>query len=437
MATLMRVPEVAAGTTEVVLSEWLVEEGAEVSSGATVAVVETEKAVVEIEADSTGVVLKRLVEAGATVEVGSPYAVVGAEGEDAETDTDTDTDTDTAPPAAEPEVSAAPDEPEPASAPESEPEPDPGPAAERPAAGEQRVFATPLARRLMAEAGLEPAQVPGSGPNGRITKKDVQAAAQQAAPEQAAPEQAAPERTAPEQAAAEPPAAADAPAGASAEPHSRLRRAVATRLSQSKREVPHFYLRRTARVDALLRLRGELNEVSTHKISVNDLVVRAVGVAHAVVPEANVTWSEEALLHHDGVDVGVAIASERGLVTPVVRDVDRLTPSGVARRVKELAAQADEGRLRQQDLEGGTISVTNLGMYGVEEFAAIINPPQSAILAVGAAQPTAVVEDGAVVVATTMALVLSVDHRAVDGALAARWLAALVAAIEEPLRLLA
>ncbi|MFC7641175.1 2-oxo acid dehydrogenase subunit E2 [Streptosporangium lutulentum] len=220
-------------------------------------------------------------------------------------------------------------------------------------------------------------------------------------------------------------------------PHSRLRRAVAGRLTESKQTIPHFYLRRNARIDALLALRSQLNDVSPHRISVNDLVLRAVAIAHVEVPDANVIWTEEGMRRFESVDIGVAIASERGLVTPVLRGVQNAAPSAVARQVGAYVRQANEGKLLQSDLEGGSISVTNLGMFGVDEFSAIINPPQSAILAVGAGKAVPVVADGAIEVGTVMSLVLSVDHRAIDGALAARWMAALVTSIEEPLRLLA
>jgi pyruvate dehydrogenase E2 component (dihydrolipoamide acetyltransferase) len=220
-------------------------------------------------------------------------------------------------------------------------------------------------------------------------------------------------------------------------PHSRVRRAIAARLTASKQSVPHFYVTRTARLDALLDLRRQLNEVSAEKISVNDLLVRAVAVTHAQVPEANAIWTEDAVRVFSSVDVAVAMASERGLVTPVLRDVQRSSPSAVARRTKELKRLADDGRLLQRDLEGGSITVSNLGMFGVEEFSAIINPPQSSILAVGAGTPGPVVVDGALQVATVVRLVLSVDHRVIDGALAASWMQLLVQAVEQPLRLVA
>jgi pyruvate dehydrogenase E2 component (dihydrolipoamide acetyltransferase) len=220
-------------------------------------------------------------------------------------------------------------------------------------------------------------------------------------------------------------------------PHTRLRRAVAGRLTASKQTVPHFYVKRTARIDDLLALRKQLNEVSPQKISVNDLVIGAVAVAHQAVPDANVIWTDEGMRQFESVDVAVAIASERGLVTPVLCAVERMSPSAIAREVKTYVRKANEGTLQQGDLEGGSLTVTNLGMYGVDEFSAIINPPHSAILAVGAGRPAPVVVDGTVEVATQMTLVLSVDHRAIDGALAAQWMEALVGALEQPLQLVA
>ncbi|HEV3355750.1 MAG TPA: dihydrolipoamide acetyltransferase family protein [Pseudonocardiaceae bacterium] len=360
MATLLRMPEVAAGATEAVLSEWLVKENAPFATGDPIAVVETDKAAVEIAAETDGVILTTLVSGGTSVAVGAPMALLGVEGERVEGE--------------RADVEAP-----------------------------NRVFASPLARKLLKEAGVEPAQVRGTGPNGRIVRRDVERALVRPKPDR----------------------------------QQRVRRTVARRLILSKQTVPHFYLTRTARLDDLLALRERLNSVSPHRISINDLVLRAVGVAHTVVPEANVIWTDDAPRRFDSVDVGVAIASERGLVTPVLRGVEKTTPSAIAAQVRTFAQQADEGRLNQADLEGGTITVTNLGMFGVEQFAAIINPPQSAILAVGAAIPTPVVLDGSVGVATCAALTLSVDHRAIDGALAARWLAALVGVLEEPLRLVA
>jgi pyruvate dehydrogenase E2 component (dihydrolipoamide acetyltransferase) len=211
---------------------------------------------------------------------------------------------------------------------------------------------------------------------------------------------------------------------------------VAERLTQSKNTIPHFYLKAVCEVDGLMALRAQANANGAVKISVNDLIVKAVAAAHRAVPEMNVVYTESAMRRYEHVDVAVAIASQRGLVTPVLRGVDRLPVTAIASIVREFVANADQGRLAPSDLDGGTITVTNLGMFGTAEFSAIINPPQSAILAVGAARPRVVVRDGAPAVATTMALTLSVDHRAIDGALAARWMAALVSLIEHPLQIL-
>lgn len=425
MATLLRMPEVAAGATEAVLSEWLVKENDAFRTGDPIAVIETDKASVELAAEQDAMILRALVPAGTPVEVGSPMAVLGAEGEAAG---DLDRVLAGLGVAGTPAPAPAPVR---RDVPESAPEPAPTERA-------RRVFISPIARKLLKEAGLAPEQVAaGTGSNGRIVRRDVEqaiAAARQQASPPSPPADPPVSSTAPP---ATVPAEPVAGAGFRDVPHSRPRRAVAARLTESKQTVPHFYLRRNAGVDDLLTLRQQLNEVSPVKISVNDLVLRAVAMAHQEVPEANVVWTDDALRQFDSVDIAVAIASERGLVTPVLRGVEKAAPSAIAAQVREFARQADQGTLRQGDLEGGSISVTNLGMYGVDEFSAIINPPHSAILAVGAAVQVPVVTGGAVGIATQLSLVLSVDHRAIDGALAARWMAALVRALEEPLRLVA
>jgi pyruvate dehydrogenase E2 component (dihydrolipoamide acetyltransferase) len=242
-----------------------------------------------------------------------------------------------------------------------------------------RIFASPLAGKLLKEAGIPLDAVAGTGPNGRIMRKDVEAAIAQG--KAVAP-------TLPVTAPAVPPPVVAAPstkqsgAAFTEIPHSRVRAVIARRLTASKQTVPHFYVRRTARIDALLDLRRQLNAVSPTRISVNDLIIRAVAVAHVAVPDANVIWTDDAMRRYDSVDIGVATASARGLVTPVLRNVSALSLSAISTQVKEFARQADDGRLRQRDLDGGTIAMSNLGSYGVDEFAAIINPPQSAILAV-------------------------------------------------------
>jgi len=395
MATLLRLPGVAAGATEAILSEWLVGDGATVAAGDAIVTIETEKALVDVEADRDAVVLRLLVGNGATVEVGAPIALLGSA---AERDADLDALLDQLGVSG---VGAA-----------AEP---PLPEPPAPQNGHGRVFSSPLARRMLKNAGVDLAGVTGTGPGGRITRGDAEKAIG---------------------AATTPPAGPPATAGATAIPHTRSRRAVAARLTESASTVPHFSLKRTVRLDPLLRLRAELNEIVPEKISVTDLLVKAVGRAHVQTPEANVVWTDEAMLRFTGVDVAVAIASQRGLVTPVLRGVETLTPSAISAQIKDFARRADEGRLRQRELEGGSITVTNLGMYGVDEFAAIINPPHSAILAVGAGRPAPVVDDGQVRVETMLPLTLSVDHRALDGAPAARWLQGLAQIIEQPLRLL-
>jgi pyruvate dehydrogenase E2 component (dihydrolipoamide acetyltransferase) len=220
-------------------------------------------------------------------------------------------------------------------------------------------------------------------------------------------------------------------------PHSTIRRAVATRLVDSKQTAPHFYVRATVRAEKLVALRAELNDGATEKVSLNDLVVKAVAAAHRRVPEMNAVWTTDAVRRFSSVDIAVAVATDGGLLTPVVRDVTSLTATALAAQVRDLAGRARDGKLKQHELEGGSITVTNLGMYGVEEFAAIINPPHAAILAVGAIRDEPVLEDGDVVPGQVMTVTLSVDHRPVDGVVAARWMATFVELIERPVRLLA
>ena len=448
MATLLRMPEVAAGATEAVLNDWLVAEDGTVAAGQPLVVIETEKATVEIEAESAAQVLKLLVTPGATVPVGAPIAVLVDPGEQVD---------DLGALLSSLGVGAS--DPTGATAEPSAPEvPAPGSngAKSRRATNGAgtRVFASPLARRLLTEAGLSVTDAVGTGPNGRITRCDVQRAlaerAATATPAPVVPETAVPQTAAPaapvepsppaaraaaasERAAVRPAAGAG---GVSRIPHTPIRRAIARRLTESKQTVPHFYLKASCGVDALLELRRELNAVSEQRISVNDLLVKAVGRAHTLVPEMNVAWSDDELLRFDQVDVGVAVAAERGLVTPVVRAVDTRSVTAVAADVRRLSGQANDGRLRQADLEGGSITVTNLGMFGVQEFSAIINPPQAAILAVGATRSAPVVSDGQLTSRTELTVVLSVDHRSVDGALAARWMQTFTGYLEQPLGLL-
>ncbi|WP_433363280.1 2-oxo acid dehydrogenase subunit E2 [Actinoplanes sp. CA-142083] len=319
--------------------------------------------------------------------------------------------------------------------------------------GAVRVFASPLARRLARENALRVEDINGTGPGGRIVRDDVhRAMADRVHVPSSGPEAEmagfAPSGpvTSPEAVAPSAPAMGSVPgvtlagtgeAAFEVIPHSRMRRAIAARLSASARETPVFTIRGSARVGALLALREELNAGGEVKISVNDLVVAAAARAHVAVPGMNVVWTDDAVRQFRHVDVCVAVATDGGLVTPVLRRASELTITALARTSADLVARARAGRLRQDELEGGTITVTNLGVYGTEEFSAVINPPQAAILAVGAAREEAVVIDGAVAVATVLRVTLSVDHRPVDGALAARWMAQFLGLLEAPIRILA
>lgn len=426
MPTLFRMPAVAAGATEVVLAEWPIAESDAFSANQTYAVIETDKAIVELEAESDGVLVRTLVPAGATVEVGAPIALVAAPGErvddvaaalaslgitlDGEHELPVRRDL----PEDPPPVTAAPTTPPTPNAQEA--------TAPASAADGRRVFASPLARRMARDAGLDATGLVGTGPGGRVVRRDVEVAIAERHTAPAPPAGAAPRVT--------PSVPGDA--GTIEVPHSRLRRAVAARLTQSKQELPHFYVSGTARVDRLLAVRREIEAATGTKVSVNDLVVRAVGRTHELVPELNVTWTDDAVVQHRRVDVGVAVATERGLMTPVVTDVTGRSLLDLSQATRDLASRAASGGLRQHELEGGTVAVSNLGMFGVEEFSAIINPPHSSILAVGAARQEAVVVDGALEVGTVVRFVLSVDHRPVDGVAAGRWMQAFLRLVEHP-----
>lgn len=449
MATTVRMPEVLANTTEAAIQSWSVAIGDEVAVGQPLAEIETDKAVVEYAAEVSGTVLQLLVAEGDLVDVGAPIAVVGEPGE-ATTDAAAAPDAAPAAAPADPESGAPVADAEPAFDESAEgvsqhdlAEADAGSSGGGDANGGRR-FMSPLVRRLAREHGIDLAGVSGSGPEGRIVRRDVEplieAKASATAPAEVTAPAAGEAAAAPAPAASAPaPAAAPAPAPDDAEliPHTRMRRTIARRLIESKTQVPHFYLTAECRVDRLLELRRELNEPGTVKVSVNDLVVKAVAGAFADVPEANRTWTDEGVLQHRTADIAIAVAIDDGLVTPVVRGVESLSVSELGRRIADLAERARTGGLRQHEIEGGSFSVSNLGMYGTREFSAIINPPHAGILAVGAARQAPVVVDGALEVGTVMNVTLSADHRVLDGALAARWLQAFVARIEHPLTILA
>ncbi len=433
MAHVIRMPGISADSEEAVLLEWNIASGSAIRSGDNLATVETEKANVDIEADGDGTLWRTLVEPGATVAVGAPIAVIVDSGEN--------TDDEGAilgalglGGAAPSAPSAAPVEPAPAAAPAAlEPAAAPASAEPAPAASGDRLVSSPLARKIARDAGVPLDAIVGTGPSGRIIRADVdRAIAQGAGASSAAPATATP---------AAAPAAAPAPAVSTEQydevPHTKLRRAIAGALQASKQDAPHFYLTRTARVDELLALRARVNANRESRISINDFVVKAVAVALAEFPDVRVTWGADAVRRHHSVDVAVAIQTERGLVTPVVRDADRTSLGGISATVRDFAGRAADGKLKQHELEGGTFTVTNLGMFGVEEFSAIINPPHAGILAVGAVVKRPVVgENDVIEVGHTLTVTVSADHRPVDGVLVARWLQRFIELLENPLEIL-
>lgn len=435
MAVVVRMPEIATGAAEAAIQSWLVEVGSPVKAGQAIVEIETEKAVVEYEAERAGVLAGILLPAGDAAAVGVPIAVLAEEGESLESALASAGGGSGAQEAA---IAAAPEEAADAAAAPAAAVTGPA-SAPADADAEQRLFASPLVRRLARERGVDLADVPGSGPRGRVVRRDLDAWTQArderhpdaetptVAPAPVAPAEAAPAPTAP------------VPAGAAYEdvPHTGMRRAIARRLTESKATVPHFYLQADCRVDALLELRARINEGREQRISVNDLVVKAVAGAMRDVPEANAIWTSDATRRFANADIAVAVSVPGGLLTPVVRQADRLSIGELATTVRDLAERAREGRLKQNELEGGSFAVSNLGMYGTTSFSAIINPPHAGILAVGAATRRPVVDaDGSLAAATVMSVTLSADHRVLDGALAAQWLAAFVARIENPLQIL-
>ena len=418
-------PALSPTMTEGKLAKWLKQEGEAVKSGDPIAEIETDKATMEMEAADDGVLGRILVPAGtAGVKVNAPIALLLEEGEDK---------------SALAKVSApkAAPAPAPATLPAT---PKPAPAAPAPAAPVQvpapapsagRIAASPLARRLAKDAGMDIARVAGSGPHGRIVRRDVEAVAQGKLP-MLAP------AAVPAKAKAPP---IDTSMPFTEVPNTTFRKAVARRLSEAKRDIPHFYLGVDCELDALLKLRADLNARApegegAYKLSVNDFVVRAVALSLRKVPAANATWTDEAIRLYQNVDISVAVATPMGLITPVIRRADTKGLAEISREMKALAERARAGKLRPEEYTGGGFTISNLGMYGIKSFAAIINPPQSCILAVGAGEQRPVVRNGALAIATVMTCTLSVDHRSVDGAVGAEFLAAFKPMIEDPTTML-
>jgi pyruvate dehydrogenase E2 component (dihydrolipoamide acetyltransferase) len=435
------------------IAKWLKKEGDQVKAGDILAEIETDKATMEYEAIDEGVIAKILVPEGtADVAVNAPIAVLAAEGEDVKTAA-------AGAPAARQAASSPPAQ---ATKPVAAPQPAPPPpyppevagAVSKPASpvapapvadGRGRIFASPLARRLAKATGLDIARVAGTGPHGRVIANDVEAAKPGGAALRAPlPSPAAP-GIAPVQAPSDDKIRAlFEPGSYEVVPHDNIRKIIAQRLVLAKQTIPHFYLTISCTIDKLLSAREDINVTApkgpdgkpTWKLSVNDFVIKALALALIKVPEANVTWTETGMLKHKHADIGVAVAIPGGLITPVVRKAETKSLIAISAEMKDYAARARARKLKPEEYQGGSSAVSNLGMYGIEEFAAVINPPHATILAIGAGIERAVVRDGKIAVATQMKVTLSSDHRAVDGALGAEMMGAFKIYIESPTAML-
>ncbi|KZD09812.1 pyruvate dehydrogenase complex dihydrolipoamide acetyltransferase [Oceanibaculum pacificum] len=434
-------PALSPTMTEGTLAKWLKKEGDQVSSGDVIAEIETDKATMEVESADEGILGKIVVPDGTEgVKVNEVIGYLLEEGEDASA-IEQGGESKPAPkpetPKEEPKAEAPKEQPK-QEAPKAEAKP-----ATQPAAADkgERLFVSPLARRMAEQAGLDLAAVTGSGPNGRIVKADIEAALSKGGAKAPAAAAGAPQAAAPAAAAALPQSNPDVPGLPSYTevPNSSMRKVIAKRLTESKLTAPHFYLTIDCEIDKLLAVRKELNEKagdSGYKLSVNDLVIRATALALKKVPAANATWTESAIRIYDQVDISVAVAIDEGLITPVIRDAGSKGLVEISAEMKDLAKRARERKLKPEEFQGGTFSISNLGMFGIKDFAAVINPPQGAILAVGAGEQRPVVKNGALAIATVMSCTLSVDHRVVDGAIGAEFLAAFKKLIEDPMTML-
>lgn len=436
MATIITMPAVVADATEAALQDWLVTIGDTIAAGQPIAEIETEKATVELQAEFPGTIGRLLIQPGTSVGVGEPIAVLVEAGED-----EASIDKQIASAGGASHSLAEHAVPEDTEAPTTRRDTRPAApdASQEPSSHAQgrdsRVFGSPLARKLAKQLGIDLSALAGSGPNGRILRADVEAARPQQA---ATPEST---RKPGEPVVPTPPVSQQVPGVKNFHdaPLSGMRKAIARRLTESKTTVPHFYVSIDVEMDALLALRKQINQDSLPaglKATVNDLVLKALGGALVDVPAANASWQGEDIRRYSTVDVSVAIATTDGLLTPVVRGLENLSLSSLGRTMGDYKERAAAGRIRQQELDGGSFSLTNLGMYGTREFSAILNPPQAGILAVGAAEQRPVVRAGQLAVATVMSCTLSADHRVIDGAVAAQLLAAFKARIENPLSIL-
>jgi len=434
------------------LAKWLVKEGDTVKSGDVIAEIETDKATMEVEAVDEGTVAKIVVPAGTEgVKVNSLIAILAAEGEDVKAAAAGGGSA----PAAAPKAEAAPAAaaPAPAAAPAAkQPDVVVGGMFENPvgsAPSGNRTFSSPLARRLAKEAGLDISKVSGSGPHGRVVKSDIEKAvasgtgkAAPAAGAGASVGQSAP-AAAPKGASEEAVLKLFEPGSYELVPHDGMRKTIARRLTESKQTIPHFYVSVDCELDALLALRAQLNDAAprkddkpAYKLSVNDMVIKAMALALRDVPDANVSWTDSNMVKHKHSDVGVAVSIPGGLITPIIRHAELKSLSAISNEMKDLGKRAKDRKLKPEEYQGGTTSVSNMGMMGVSNFAAVVNPPHATILAVGAGQERVIVKNKQMVIAQVMTVTLSTDHRAVDGALGAELLGAFKRYIENPMGML-
>jgi pyruvate dehydrogenase E2 component (dihydrolipoamide acetyltransferase) len=429
-------PALSPTMTEGNLASWLKKEGDPIAPGDVIAEIETDKATMEVEAVDEGKLGKIVVPAGTEgVAVNDVIGLLLEEGEDEAALDEVGTDGGNGAAAPEPEAPR----PQAVEQPKSEATAKPAPAAASANGHGDRIFASPLARRMAEKAGLDLAALSGSGPRGRIIKADIEAALEKGVGK-AAPAAAKPVPASPPAAAAPAPAPA---AGAPDAPHkevslSNMRKVVARRLTESKQQIPHFYLTVDCELDALLQLRKDLNARpgADYKLSVNDLIIKATSIAIRQKPAVNAMWGGDKLYQLEDIDVSVAVAVDGGLITPIIRKADQKGLATISAEMKDLAGRAKDGKLQPEEYQGGGFTISNLGMFGVKEFSAVINPPQACILAVGAGEQRPVVKNGAVAIATMMSTTLSVDHRVVDGALGAEWLQAFKQLIEDPISLM-
>ncbi len=425
-------PALSPTMTEGNVARWLKKEGDTIKAGQVIAEIETDKATMEVEAVDEGKLLKILFPAGTQgIKVNTPIALLSEEGEE----NSTASDTSKPPPKTNSPTPAETKAPQPTKI-EAQTSPQiPSSTSAKPLPGDggrgaQRVVASPLAKRLAGQSGIELSGLQGSGPGGRVIKADVDAAI--ASGSSRGGQRASPSTPSFPQGIDARDYAEKLGMAFHTVPNSTVRKVIAKRLQESKQLMPHFYLTIDCEIDALLALRKSVNESAPVKVSVNDCIIRAVALAMKKVPAANVSWTEEAILQYEDIDISVAVATPNGLVTPIIKKADTKTLIQLSTEMKDLGMRAREGKLRPVEFQGGGFTISNLGMFGIREFAAIINPPQACILAVGAGEERAVVKKGLIAIATVMSCTLSVDHRAVDGAVGAEFLAAFKPLIENP-----